>query len=167
VFFRKCAPDDTFTTNTAACYTPKCEVKIDAKSLDTTIVNGTISSPDGGKRDVRIIVKEKTVITAPSVKDCALKISDNFKSTTLINYGITIGHPEKGGAGGNFDPDLLPSETFDNANLNGSNGKDGGNALCITSDIKNLKINNHGVIKGGRAGGSGGAACYLKEQVGN
>jgi hypothetical protein len=62
---------------------------------------------------------------------------------------------------------LLPSETFDNANLNGSNGKDGGNALCITSDIKNLKINNHGVIKGGRAGGSGGAACYLKEQVGN
>lgn len=44
--------------------------------------------------------------------------------------------------------------------------KHGGDALCIHKDVKNINIRNYGVIKGGRAGGGGGAACYVKRAFG-
>ena len=84
---------------------------------------------------------------------------------TLINRGVITGYPGKGGDGGQLDSESFLSKDLNIESLHGHNGKDGGDALCITKSLRNLTIRNYGVIKGGRAGG-GGAACYKKTLFG-
>jgi hypothetical protein len=174
---KECEPHDFYWTFTKAgklyqesvCHTPKCEVKIDTSSSDNVINKnkGTIIIHEGEKRDVRLIIKETAVLTSTKIENCAFTIKSHLKSMTLINRGVITGYSGKGGAGGEFNPDLLFSESFDDANLNGHNGQNGGDALCITKSLRNLTIRNYGVIKGGRAGGGGGgAACYKKTLFG-
>lgn len=182
---KECEPHDLYWTFTKAgklyqesvCHTPKCEVKIDTSSSDTvitsssdTVINknkGTIIIREGEKRDVRLIIKETAVLTSTKIENCAFTIKSHLKSMTLINHGVITGYPGKGGDGGQLDSESFLSEDFNIESLNGHNGKDGGDALCITKDLKNLTIRNYGVIKGGRAGGGGGgAACYKKTLLG-
>jgi hypothetical protein len=82
----------------------------------------------------------------------------------IINYGIITGYSGKGGAGAKpvFDHDYLSGLSNDELKrLNGEDGENGGDALCIKNgDDDDVKLENNGIIKGGRAGG--GAFCYSK-----
>ena len=143
--------------DTAACYSQKCQIDI-KNSIDKTIqidelVQGSTN------RDIKIIISKESIFTAPSTDTCAINISNEYKSVTLINRGIITGHSGQGGVGAKPEFDTKLSDDTEKHKLNGKNGEDGGNALCIANINKNVNIENNGVIKGGRAGGGGGAAC--------
>jgi hypothetical protein len=83
----------------------------------------------------------------------------------IINFGIITGYSGEGGAGAKpeIDHDRYFSDDSKDIlkELDGEDGEDGGSAICISNEIKDFKIENHGIIKGGRAGGGGGAICYI------
>mgnify|MGYP000627686476 CR=1 FL=1 len=85
---------------------------------------------------------------------------------SIINFGIITGYSGEGGAGAKpkKDHDRYFSDDSEDIleELDGEDGEDGGSAICIGNEIKDFKVENHGIIKGGRAGGGGGGAiCYI------
>ena len=150
--------------DTAACHSQKCQIDI-RNSIDKTIQIDALVT-EHKNRDVKIIISKDSIFTAPSTDTCAINISSEYKSVTLINRGIITGHSGEGGAGSKqiFDTQLFwesDQEDKEKNKLHGENGKDGGNALCIANINKNVNIENNGVIKGGRAGGGGGGAACI------
>lgn len=165
-----CEELDGFTGNekiTRSCYSEKCQINIDNNSDKQINIDGYVEGGNTRKRDVKVIISENSYLTAPNRERCGIRSGGNFKKLKIINYGIITGYSGKGGAGAKpvFDHDWNFSEPSKDTlkELDGEIGERGGSAICISIKKKawELKIENHGIIKGGRGGG-GGAACYKK-----
>ena len=161
-------------TDTLACYADKCQINIDNNIDKQIIIDWLVEDVNAplrpSNKDIRIVISKNSYFSAPSSNACAIHSLGYFKKLTIINNGIITGYSGKGGAGAKpaSDPDRYfpkPSEEI-LEELNGEKGEDGGSAICIRQENKEVKkevnIVNNGIIKGGRAGGGGGAGtCYV------
>ena len=115
------------------------------------------------KRNVKVVVGKGFYLIAPSKDDCAINTGEKFSSLVIENNGFIFGYYGSGGEGGNsaFDNNWINS-TPEKTILDGKNGGDGGDAICIQGNnimIKNT--NDKAMIAGGKGGGGGGGgACY-------
>jgi hypothetical protein len=163
--------------DTLACYADKCQINIDNNNIDKQIIIDWLVEDVNvplrpSNKDIRVVISKNSYFSAPSSNACAIQSLGYFKKLTIINNGIITGYSGKGGAGAKpaSDPDRYFSEPSEEIlkELNGENGENGGNAICIGQDNKDVNIVNNGIIKGGRAGGGGGAGtCYdIKKDFG-
>jgi hypothetical protein len=153
-------------TDTLSCYSEKCQINID-NNIDKQITIDELVKVDTNitNKDVKIIISKNSYFSATKRQECAIRSQGYFKKLRIINFGIITGYSGEGGAGAKpeIDHDRYFSDDSEDIleELDGEDGEDGGSAICIRNEIKDFKIENHGIIKGGRAGGGGGAICYI------
>lgn len=156
-------------TDTQSCYSEKCQINID-NNIDKQIRIDDYVKGDASNRDLRVIISKKSYFSAPKSTTCAIRSKGNFKKLTIINHGIITGYSGKGGAGAKPVIDHNSNLSDKYKGLIGGVGEDGGDAICIGSKNKYIKVEivNKGIIKGGRAGGGGGGGtCYdIKKDFG-
>ncbi|MDA8898778.1 hypothetical protein N9I89_03380 [Porticoccaceae bacterium] len=158
-------------TDTLSCYSEKCQINID-NNIDKQIsIDGLVKVDTKiTNKDVKIIISKNSYFSATKRQECAIQSLGKFKKLRIINFGIITGYSGEGGAGAKpkKDHDRYFSDDSEDISedileeLDGEDGEDGGSAICIGNEIKDFKVENHGIIKGGRAGGGGGGAiCYI------
>lgn len=109
-------------------------------------------------KPVKITIAADAVLIAPSTSVCALYTGEDYTGgLTIINNGKVYGHGGDGGDGGIADKKaaaVAPNK------LVGKDGKDGGPAICVQT---NITLDDQGIIAGGGGGGGGGTAAFDKE----
>jgi len=103
-------------------------------------------------KSVKITIAADAVLIAPSTQKCALQTGTGYTGgLTIINKGKVYGHGGDGGDGGIANTNNRFAEQM------GQDGKNGGPAICVQTDIT---LNNQGTIAGGGGGGGGGGAAF-------
>jgi hypothetical protein len=145
------------SSQTQACNDRPCEFRYTLTNSRSNGVN--IASLVGSNKNIPVIftIAAGVTLVAPSTGSCALYTGSGFTDLKIINYGKIYGRGGNGGKGGNAYYGYPGKPKYSNRVEDGGPGGNGGDAICIET---NLTLVNRGTIAGGGGGGGGGAGAY-------